>query len=111
ERRVLARKTLITRLWMATAKKLYYAITRGLNFTDREGRGIRFTQQVPVIAARLRTHPLVREVAIVACPDRRAGTGLYAFVEGTATEQELLEFLGEENPEHLQVVESLPRDK
>src|SRR5580658_6768851 len=36
ERRVLARKSLPTRIWMATGKKLYYAITRGLNFTDRE---------------------------------------------------------------------------
>ena len=35
ERRVLARKTLITRIWMATGKKVYYAITRGFNFTDR----------------------------------------------------------------------------
>jgi hypothetical protein len=110
ERRVLARKTLITRVWMATGKKLYYAITRGLNFTDREGRGIRFTQQAPAIAARLRTHPSVGDVAIVAFPDRRTGTGLYAFVEGRANENELLEFLGAEKPEHLQVVEALPRN-
>jgi hypothetical protein len=110
ERRVLARKTLITRVWMATGKKLYYAITRGLNFTDREGRGIRFTQQAPAIAARLRTHPLVGDVAIVAFPDRRTGTGLYAFVEGRANENELLEFLGAQKPEHLQVVEALPRN-
>src|SRR5262249_47372774 len=54
ERRVLGRKTIITRTWMATGKKLYYAITRGLNFSDREGRGIRFTKQAPAIAARLR---------------------------------------------------------
>ena len=32
-------------------------------------------------------HPQVRDVAIVAYPDRRAGTGLYAFVEGSAGEQ------------------------
>ena len=110
ERRVLARKTLITRAWMATGKKLYYAITRGLNFTDREGRGIRFAHQAPLIAARLRTHPLVRDVAIVAFPDRRTGTGLYAFVESSAKEDELLEFVGDASPEHLQVVEALPRN-
>ena len=69
---------------MATGKKVYYAITRGLNFTDREGRGLRFVREAPAIAARLRTHPKVRDVAIVAYPDRRAGTGLYAFVEGSA---------------------------
>jgi predicted Ser/Thr protein kinase len=111
ERRVLARKTLITRVWMATGKKLYYAITRGLNFTDREGRGVRFTQEAPAMAARLRAHPQVGDVAIVPFPDRRTGTGLYAFVEGSAEEHELLELLGAERPEHLQVVETLPRNK
>ena len=47
ERRVLARKSFITRAWMATGKKVYYAITRGLNFTDREGRGVRFVRDAP----------------------------------------------------------------
>jgi predicted Ser/Thr protein kinase len=110
ERRVLARKSVITRLWMATGKKVYYAITRGLNFTDREGRGLRFVRDAPEIAERLRTNPQVRDVAIVPFPDRRAGTGLYAFVEGTAGAGELLEFLGETRPEHLQVVDALPRN-
>jgi len=111
ERCVLGRKTLVTRVWMASGKRLYYAITRGLNFTDREGRGIRFAQQAPVIAARLRAHPRVGDVAIVAFPDRRTGTGLYAFVEANAAEDELLEFLGAAKPEHLQVVQNLPRDR
>ena len=110
ERRVLARKSLITRVWMATGKKVYYAITRGLNFTDREGRGLRFVRDAPEIAARLRTNPQVRDVAIVPFPDRRTGTGLYAFVEATAQDGELLEFLGQTRPEHLQVVEALPRN-
>jgi acyl-CoA synthetase (AMP-forming)/AMP-acid ligase II len=110
ERRVLARKTVITRAWMATGKKLYYAITRGLNVTDREGRGMRFVREAPAIAARLRAHPQVRDVAIVPYPDRRAGTGLYAFVEGSAGDGELAKFLGDSGPEHLQVVEALPRN-
>ena len=110
ERRVLARKTVITRAWMATGKKLYYAITRGLNVTDREGRGMRFLREAPAIAARLRTHPKVRDVAIVPYPDRRAGTGLYAFVEGSAGDGELARFLGDSGPEQLQVVEALPRN-
>ena len=92
ERRVLARKSLITRVWMATGKKVYYAITRGLNFTDREGRGLRFVRDAPEIAARLRTNPQVRDVAIVPFPDRRAGTGLYAFVEGTAERRRAARF-------------------
>lgn len=110
ERRVLARKSLLTRLWMATGKKLYYAITRGLNFSDREGRGQRFVKEAPAIAARLRAHPKVREVAIVAFPDRRAGTGLYAFVEGSARDSELRDYLGRDGPEYLQIVDALPRN-
>jgi len=110
ERRVLGRKTFITRAWMATGKKVYYAITRGLNFTDREGRGMRFVHEAPAIAARLRTHPQVRDVAIVPFPDRRSGTGLYAFVEGGASDRELFDFLGETRPEQLQVVDALPRN-
>ena len=110
ERRVLARKTFLTRAWMATGKKIYYAITRGLNFTDREGRGMRFVREAPAIAARLRSHPQVRDVAVVAFPDRRAGTGLYAFVEGTAKDRDLLDLLGTTRPEHLQVVDTLPRN-
>ncbi len=110
ERRVLARKTFLTRAWMATGKKIYYAVTRGLNFTDREGRGMRFVREAPAIAARLRTHPQVRDVAVVAFPDRRAGTGLYAFVEGTANAGDLLGLLATTRPEHLQVVDALPRD-
>jgi len=110
ERRVLGRKTFITRAWMATGKKVYYAITRGLNFTDREGRGVRFVRDAPEIAARLRAHPQVRDVAIVPFPDRRAGTGLYAFVEASASGRELADFLGAAQPEELQVVDSLPRN-
>ena len=110
ERRVLARKSFLTRIWMATGKKVYYAITRGLHVTDREGRGIRFTRDAPAIAARLLLHPQVRDVAIVAFPDRRAGTGLYAFVEGSADDRELRAFLGRGGPEHLQIVEALPRN-
>ena len=52
----------------------------------------------------------MRDIAVVAFPDRRAGTGLYAFVEGNATDRELLDFLGGKGPEHLQVVDALPRN-
>jgi hypothetical protein len=110
ERRVLARKSLITRVWMATGKKVYYAITRGLNFTDREGRGLRFVRDAPEIAARLRSNPQVRDVAIVPFPDRRTGTGLYAFVEASTGDGDLMQFLGDTKPEHLQVVDALPRN-
>src|SRR5213076_3373383 len=48
ERRVLAKKSLITRVWMATGKKVYYRITRDvLHFTDREGGGPRLVYDAP----------------------------------------------------------------
>ena len=120
ERRVLAKKSLLTRVWMATGKKLYYWITRDvLHVADREGGGTRLMHDAPRIAMRLKAHPRVREAVVVAFPDRRAGTGLYAFVEGDSalTERGLREFLGAETagkaspklPEHVQVTGRLPR--
>src|SRR5205823_1149585 len=74
ERRVLARKSLPTRIWMATGKKAYYWATRDLlRFTDREGGGTRLLYDAPRIAARLKSHPQVREAVVVTFPDRRAG--------------------------------------
>jgi hypothetical protein len=116
ERRVLARKSLLTRVWMATGKRVYQWVTRDvLHFTDREGGGPRLVYDAPRIAAILKAHPQVREVAIVAYPDRRAGTGLYAFVEAVppASERGLRDHLarsgGPKPPEHLQVTDELPR--
>jgi hypothetical protein len=116
ERRVLARKSYFTRVWMATGKHVYQWVTRDiLRFTDREGGGRRLVYDAPRIAARLKSHPQVREVTIVAYPDRRAGTGLYAFVEGgpALSEHSLRDFVaavdGPKPPEHLQVTDELPR--
>src|SRR5215831_11775470 len=119
-RRALAKKSLLTRVWMATGKKLYYRITRDvLHVSDREGGGTRLLYDAPRIAARLKAHPQVREAVVVAFPDRRVGTGLYAFVEGDPglTERGLHEFLAAEtaaktapkSPEHLQLTGQLPR--
>ena len=117
ERKILARKSLVARLWLMTGKKVYRAITRGLfNFTDREGGGRRLVNDAPVLIDLMRKNPGVRDVAIVAFADRRAGVGLYAFVEGRqgALEGELRAQLaaakGPKPPEHIQVVGALPRD-
>jgi len=114
EKRVLARKSLPTRIWMATGKRVYYWITRGiLNFTDREGGGPRLVNDAPVLASRIAQHPSVRDVAIVAFPDRRTGTGLYAFVESENPDESIftehLSGLSAKPPERLQIVAALPR--
>ncbi|HXW24031.1 MAG TPA: serine/threonine protein kinase [Xanthobacteraceae bacterium] len=118
ERRVLARKSLFTRVWMASGKRVYYWITRGIiGFTDREGGGPRLVDDAPTIAARFQAHAQVRGVAVVAFPDRRSGTGLYAFVEAEPplTEAAARDFIAgavgrAKAPEHLQLVASLPRN-
>jgi len=117
ERKILARKSLFASLWLATGKKIYRAITRGLfNFTDREGGGRRLVNDAPVLIELIKKNPGVRDAAIVAFADRRAGVGLYAFVEADATalevqlQNELAAARGPKPPEHIQVVKALPRD-
>lgn len=117
ERKILAKKSFAASLWLATGKKVYRAITRGLfNFTDREGGGRRLVNDAPVLAALIRQNPAVRDAAIVAFADRRSGVGLYAFVEAdqAALEGQLRNELtvakGPKPPEHIQVVHALPRD-
>jgi predicted Ser/Thr protein kinase len=117
ERRILARKSIVASLWLATGKKVYRLITRGLfNFTDREGGGRRLVNDAPVLVQEMRKNPAVRDAAIVAFPDRRVGVGLYAFVESDqmALETELRSKLaaagGPKAPEHIQIVKALPRD-
>ncbi|HEY3680985.1 MAG TPA: serine/threonine protein kinase [Bradyrhizobium sp.] len=117
ERKILARKSFVASAWLATGKKVYRGITRGLfNFTDREGGGRRLVNDAPVLVDLIRRNPDVRDTAIVAFADRRTGVGLYAFVEADriALEAQLHDELAAANgpkpPEHIQVVQALPRD-
>jgi hypothetical protein len=117
ERKILARKSLVARVWLMTGKKVYRAITRGLfNFTDREGGGRRLVNDAPVLLDLIRRNPEVRDTAIVAFADRRSGVGLYAFVEADRAtleaqlRNELAAAKGPKPPEHIQVVHALPRN-
>jgi predicted Ser/Thr protein kinase len=117
ERRVLARKSWLARIWLVTGKRVYYWITRGLfHFTDREGGGRRLVNDAPRVTRRLKMHPQVRDAVVVAFPDARSRVGLYAFVEAPgASEPALSEFVAAElgaatAPERLQIVDALPRD-
>ena len=117
EQKILARKSLLANLWLATGKKVYRAITRGVfNFTDREGGGRRLVNDAPVLIELIKKNPAVRDAAIVAFADRRAGVGLYAFVESDRTaleaqlQNELAAAKGPKPPEHIHVVKALPRD-
>jgi serine/threonine protein kinase len=117
ERKILARKSFVASIWLMTGKKVYRAVTRGLfNFTDREGGGRRLVNDAPLLINLIRKNPDVRDAAIVAFADRRTGVGLYAFVEAgqPALEAQLRDELAAAKhpkpPEHIQVVQALPRD-
>jgi acyl-coenzyme A synthetase/AMP-(fatty) acid ligase len=73
-------------------------------------------KDAPSIATQLKSFPGVREAAVVAFPDRRTGTGLYAFVEAAPaiSERQLIDYISEGLgpgivPEQIQVVNELPR--
>ena len=81
-RRVLARRSLPSRIWMASGKKLYNLVTRGLfRWSDGEGTHDRIENEGPVIRGRLKALPGVSDVALAPFPMPSKGIGIYAFVE------------------------------
>jgi hypothetical protein len=119
ERRILARKSWPTRIWMVTGKKIYMLVTRGLlGFIDSEGGGARLAYDAPMIEAALTTFAHVRDAAVLDFPDRKCATGLYAFVEVDAPlpeddiRKQLVAAIGTERlPEFIQIADALPRRK
>jgi hypothetical protein len=115
ERRVLARRSLPARIWLATGKKVYKLITRDmLGVRDREGGGLRLHREAPQLQAAAEQMAGVTGAAIVGYPYRRKGVGLYAFVEtsdlAAPALAKALKATGiGEAPELIQPVTALPR--
>jgi AMP-binding enzyme C-terminal domain len=115
--RLRGRKSGITRSWMATGKQLYNWIVHGVfRLADVEGGGPRLLHDAPRIAASLKQHPQVRDVAVVGFYDRGAKNSLYAFVEAEPglSEPAMRDFIAQsvadaEPPECIQLVDGLPR--
>ena len=81
-RRVLARRSLPSRIWMATGKKLYNLVTRGFfRWSDGEGTHDRIEREGPAIVAGLKSVTGVSDVALAPFPLPSKGVGIYAFVE------------------------------
>ncbi|MCP4318314.1 MAG: serine/threonine protein kinase [Hyphomicrobiales bacterium] len=92
EWRILARKSLPSRIWMATGKKLYNLITRGIfSWSDGEGTGDRIDREGPAIRQALAADAAVETVALTLFPLPRKGVGIYAFIE---TDNEALDLSG-----------------
>ena len=117
ESALLARRSLPSRIWRKTGKKVYTLVTRGLfNWSDGEGSADRLKRHGERLSAELRAHPAVSEVALTSYPHPRMVEGLYAFVRADGTSGEDLaawsrKKLGPEaGADLVQVVEELPRD-
>ena len=112
EWRMLRRKSLPTRIWMATGKRAYKFVTRRLmHWSDSEGDENRVTRDGPAIRAALESVPGV--AAVVLCPFSLPGrkVGIYAFVETDHPESAVTTALGDApRPDLLQAVAQLPRD-
>lgn len=110
ERRILARRALPSRIWMATGKRLYLFVTRRLmHWSDSEGAGDRLSDEGPAIARSLRALPDVREVMVLPFARPSKGVGLYAFVETALPPVALVPHLPVPGPDLLQTVPRLPR--
>ncbi|MEX3010048.1 serine/threonine protein kinase [Hoeflea sp. TYP-13] len=82
EKRILARKSLPSRIWMATGKKIYNLITRGIfSWSDGEGTGDRIDREGPAIIKALDADPAIISAALALYPLPRKGVGIYAFIE------------------------------
>lgn len=109
ERRILARKSLPTRIWLATGKRLYNGITRGLfNWSDGEGTGNRIIEQGPQITTKLMAHPDVTGVSLSPFALPAKGTGIYAFVETHMSAKQTRALIEETQVELIQPVTTLP---
>jgi hypothetical protein len=106
-RRVLAQRSLPSRIWMASGKKIYNFVTRGFfRWSDGEGTQDRIDNEGPAILAALKVIPGVSEVVLVPFPLPAKGVGIYAFVE---TMNALLLKTYKINADLVQAVAVLPR--
>jgi len=110
ELRMLARKSLPTRIWMATGKRLYNAITRGIfNWSDGEGKGNRIASDGPAITADLMAQEDVTGVTLSPFALPAQGMGIYAFVETSLSPTQARALLPNTRVELIQPVANLPR--
>ncbi|MEM6578912.1 MAG: serine/threonine protein kinase [Pseudomonadota bacterium] len=112
QHRILAEKSLPSRIWMATGKRAYNFITRRLmNWSDGEGTEDRVERDGPALRAALLANSEVEEVVICTFARPAKGAGLYLFVQTDLTEDALRALCPTPKPELIQTVQALPRDE
>lgn len=110
EKRMLARKSLPSRVWRATGKRLYVFVTRRLmNWSDGEGTEDRIARDGPVVETALKGHENIRDVALCTYVLPASGVGIYAFAETDLDGGSLRALVSDKHAELVQAVSSLPR--
>ncbi|MFV1874786.1 serine/threonine protein kinase [Nioella sp.] len=110
EKRLLARKSLPSRIWMATVKPVYNFITRRLmNWSDGEGTEDRIARDGPAIRDLAARHDALRDVALCTYALPARGVGVYVFAETDMDAAELRALIPETRAELVQPVAQLPR--
>lgn len=115
-KRVLKRRSWPSRVWMASGKKVYNLMTRGVfGWSDGEGTHDRLDREGAAIRKALLAVPGTREVALTTYPLPRKGVGIYAFVETDSEDATALIASQEQlEPGHADLVQpaqALPRTK
>ena len=107
EKRVLERKALPTRIWMATGKRAYNFVTRGLmNWSDGEGTEDRIARDGAAVREALSG---VGEVALFTYALPAKGVGIYAFAETGLDAAALRAMVAEDKADLVQPVARMPR--
>lgn len=110
EMRMLKRKSLPARLWMATGKRAYNLVTRGLmNWSDGEGTEDRLAGDGAAARRALLAQDAVRDVALFTYALPARGVGIYAFAETDLDQAALRVLVPEAQAELVQPVAALPR--
>ncbi|UXM94534.1 serine/threonine protein kinase [Bartonella sp. HY329] len=113
EWRILRKRSWPSALWLATGKKVYNFVTKGLfNWSDGEGTGDRLQSQGPEIRAVLADNPDIKDVAISVYSLPAKGVGLYVFAEtDNLDEKQIRNLLRGQKVEAVQPVATLPRSE
>lgn len=111
EARIAATRSIPSRIWHTTGKRLYNFVTRRLmNWTDSEGAGLRFEEMRDALATSLANHPEITAHALLTYPLTGSGVGLYLFIETALPPETAMALLPTPHPDLIQTAPTLPRD-
>lgn len=111
EARIVATRSVPSRIWHATGKRLYNFITRRLmHWSDSEGAGNRLEETRDAVARTLAGRPEIRAHALCPYPLTGGGVGLYLFVETDLPSEAVTALLPQPRPEMVQTAAALPRN-